>query len=554
MKEAGLTVVRIAEFTWSKIQPNAGQWEWQWLDDAMDAIKEAGLKVILCTPTACPPPWMVAADESILPYTDWYGQMQLGHRRHYSPHHQNYRIACREMAEEMAKRYAPAEHLIGFQVDNEIVGALNDHGPLAKEAFQAWLAKRHGDLQTLDERLGLIFWSQQYSDWSQIPLPNPKKGNHHPSLAIEFARFSSEVWVDFCRNQSEVMRPHLRDGQVLTTNCYLFKWGMQMDWSQLMRDGGLDCFAYDNYILSPEEGAFYNDIARSLSDPYWILEQQCGATGGQHLWPDREGRIMADTRQAVAKGAEVITFFRWRQALFGHEQDHGAIIDHHGRPGVIYDEVSAMTASLHDDPPAKAKPRIGVAFSWEDTWMTKWCGESIDYLGLQLDHIATAAHKLGEDVRYVYQPENLDELDVVVLPLKVQYDPAWEAAITAYVEQGGQVIAMPMLFCRDTYNKYRIDNMGAAMEALFGVQLERRIPVRDGHFSAGLIGTNAVRPFLRLEALNITDAEVVARYTAAPLKGEALLSKRQQGKGCAWYCSAYLPDGEFAAVLQTVLG
>ena len=196
-----------------------------------------------------------------------------------------------------------------------------------------------------------------------------------------------------------------------------------------MERGGLDVFSFDRYIQSPHEGAFFNDIARSLSDPYWILEQQCGSTQGQHLWPDREGRITTDTKQAAAKGAQVITYFRWRQALFlfGREQDHGAIIDHHGDTGPIYDEVSQVAHSLTNNPPPMPVPSIGVHFRWQDAWMTRDGGEPIDYLHVHQENIAGSIHAIRRNARYLYADDaDLTGLEVIILPLAVSYDPAWE--------------------------------------------------------------------------------------------------------------------------------
>ena len=183
----------------------------------------------------------------------------------------------------MAERYASNEAVGGFQIDNELSGAAIDTGPLAQQAFGTWLQERHGDIASYNKNVGTIFWGGRITDWSQVAVPRPGTDSQ-PGICSEFARFTSDAWVAFCHNQAQVMRPHLQANQVLTTNCFLFRWGFDVDWHDLMQRG-IDVFAFDNYIESASQGAFYNDIARSLSDPYWILEQQCGHTRGQHLWP-----------------------------------------------------------------------------------------------------------------------------------------------------------------------------------------------------------------------------------------------------------------------------
>ncbi|MCD8483805.1 MAG: beta-galactosidase [Verrucomicrobia bacterium] len=280
MKECGLQVVRIAEFSWSKTQPTSEVWNWNWLDEAVAVIADAGLKVILCTPSACPPPWFVQEYPDVLPVLADGKSMTLGHRRHYSPHHAAYRSACRDFATQMARRYGRHPAVIGFQIDNELHGLMEDTGPLAQRAFQAWLQQRHGSLADLDHNLGLIFWGQQYSNWSQIPVP--VSGMYHPSLRTEWRRFVSAAWIDFCKLQADAMRPLIGD-RVLTTNCFLHRWGMPIDWHSLMRNGGLDLFSFDNYSNELHENGYYNNLAASLSPVYWCLEQRCGDTQHNHI-------------------------------------------------------------------------------------------------------------------------------------------------------------------------------------------------------------------------------------------------------------------------------
>ena len=205
MAEAGLSVVRIAEFTWSSLEPQRGTYDWEWLDAAVETIHQAGLKVILCTPTACPPPWMIAEDESILPEVRGI-KMQLGGRRHYSPFHHGYLADCRDIAAAMTERYASHPSVIGFQVDNELSGAIIDVGPLAQQGFADWLAQRHENVATYNERMGSIFWGGQITDWQQVTVPR-RGTDSQPGIKSEWARCNSEAWVHFCRNQADVMRP-----------------------------------------------------------------------------------------------------------------------------------------------------------------------------------------------------------------------------------------------------------------------------------------------------------------------------------------------------------
>lgn len=537
MVEAGLSVVRIVEFSWSKIQPDAETWEWAWLDQAVEVLASAGLQVILCTPSACPPPWMIEADPAICPVLSTGKTLGLGHRRHYSPHHRGYRDASVEMARRMAERYGQHPAVMAFQIDNELCGNLPDHGPLAAEAFQQWLAKRHGDLQTLDERLGLIFWSQQFSDWSQIPVPTG--AGFHPGLQLEFKRFSSEAWVAFCAAQAEVMRPLIGE-RILTTNCYLHKWGTHIDWSDLVARGGLDRFAFDNYTTSDHENAFYNDLARGLTPGHWILEQQCGLPQGQNLWPDDPDRIAKALHLSVARGAELLTFFRWRQGLFGQEQDHGAILDHHGRKGPTFDEVRQAVSDAADLQPSVSS-QLGAVFCWEDSWPLASSPESLDHVAMSIDLISQAAYGAGEVMTWATRPEQLAGLRLILVAGKVLRDPVWEKALIQAAEEGATVMTFPLFGAKDPWNAYCPEYQSPEIRQAQGGELERRINIRGSHKVKTDAGLNLS---LRLEAWTLDEqSSVLQRFEDGPAAGEPAVFIRAVGQGF-WCTVAGYPDAD----------
>ncbi len=548
MVEAGLTVVRIAEFTWSKIQPRPECWDWAWLDDAVELLADAGLQVILCTPSACPPPWMIEADPSISPVLQNGKPLGLGHRRHYSPHHQGYQEASRDMAERMAKRYGQHPAVIAFQIDNELCGNTEDYGPLAQAAFQDWLEQRHGDLETLDQRLGLIFWGHQFNSWSQIPVPCDH--SFHPGLQLEYKRFCSEAWVRFCAVQADAMRPHIGE-RLLTTNCYLHRWGTHIDWSDLVSQGGLDRFSFDNYSSSDHENAFYNDLGRALSPGHWILEQQCGLPQGQNLWPDDPERLRRALLRSVERGAELLTFFRWRQGLFGQEQDHGAILDHHGRPGPTFRQVQEVAAEIaHGEVKQLPPARVGAVFSWEDSWALASSPEAMDHVAISIERVSQAAHLAEEPLNWVLRPEQLQGLELIVVAGKVIRDEAWEEALVAAAEAGACIVSLPLFGAKDRWNAYLPDYQSEIIRKAQGALLERRINLRGEH---QLHSQEGMKLGLRAEAWELdADGEVLDRFAGGPLQDQPALFRHAVGRG-SWVTLAGYPDPQAFARLLTQL-
>jgi beta-galactosidase len=444
------------------------------------------------------------------------------------------------MARRIAERYGQHEAVIAFQIDNELCGNLPDHGPLAARAFHSWLATRHGDLKTFDERLGLIFWGQQFDDWSQIPVPTD--GSFHPGLQLEFRRFSSEAWVTFCAAQATAMRPHIGE-RLLTTNCYLHKWGTHIDWSALVANSDIDRFSFDNYTTSDHENAFYNDLGRSLTPKHWILEQQCGLPQGQHLWPDDPDRITRALTISVERGAELLTFFRWRQGLFGHEQDHGAILDHHGRPGPIFDEVQSAVRAITAAGPAPAvEPRVAAVFTWDDDWAMATSPESLDHVAISIDRVAQAAYGAGEALTWAVAPADLVGFDVIVVAGKLIRDEAWEAALISAAEAGAVVISMPLFGAKDQWNAYLPDYQSEAVRAAQGAVLDRRINLREG----SEIGTDSGATMALRSELWILDegVDILQRFSDGPIASAPAVFTHSIGSGSWCTVAGYMdPKG-----------
>jgi beta-galactosidase len=119
MAEMGIHYVRIAEFAWSRIEPAPGQFAWEWLDQAVETLHAAGLRVVMCTPTATPPKWLVDADPDMLA-VDANGQTRgFGSRRHYCFSSRSYRAQSARISEAVAERYGKHPAVAAWQTDNE---------------------------------------------------------------------------------------------------------------------------------------------------------------------------------------------------------------------------------------------------------------------------------------------------------------------------------------------------------------------------------------------------------------------------------------------------
>ncbi|HTU04438.1 MAG TPA: beta-galactosidase, partial [Trebonia sp.] len=193
MAEAGVNLVTVGVFAWSRLQPAPGDLTAGWLDRALDLLADASIGVDLATGTASPPPWLVAAHPEILPVTADGRRLALGSRQHYCPSAPAFRAAAVDLAGRMARRYARHPAVAMWHVSNEY----GCHVPacyceLSAQAFRDWLRARYGELGQLNEAWGGAVWSQDYTSWDQVQPPRTTPTFPNPAQQLDFARFSSD--------------------------------------------------------------------------------------------------------------------------------------------------------------------------------------------------------------------------------------------------------------------------------------------------------------------------------------------------------------------------
>jgi len=358
MAEAGLSVVRIGEFAWAELELAAGTFDFGWLDEAIDVLATCNLAIILGTPTAAPPAWLIEAHPEILPVRGDGRVHPFGHRRHYCPNQPAMLDATRRVVSALGDRYGGDRRIFAWQIDNELMGRCVC--AVCGERFHSWLRERYGTINALNESWGTAFWSQRYDDFAQIPLPEldpvPFPGGFmahapNPSLALDFRRFTSDSHIDFLRLQADELRTRITVDQGITHNLMGFRFP-EIDYHRLAAE--IDVVSWDNYPSLDRSArwtsaALAADAMRGLKDaPAWIVEQQVGPLGWEILRTQRRGQMRLHTYQAFAHGTELVGYFRWRTARFGTEQHWYGVLDAHGGVGRRYRELSELARELSD--------------------------------------------------------------------------------------------------------------------------------------------------------------------------------------------------------------
>ncbi|EEE36025.1 beta-galactosidase [Rhodobacteraceae bacterium KLH11] len=427
MVETGLSWVRIGEFAWSRFEPTPGDLQFDWLDRAIEVLGKAGLKVVLGTPTATPPKWMVDKHPDMLAMDAQGHPRKFGSRRHYCFSHQGYVDECVRIARLMGTRYGRNPHIAAWQIDNEYGchDTTLSYSRPALLAFRHWLSGQYETIDALNDAWGTVFWSMEYTSFDQIDLPNLTVTEPNPAHVLAFRRFSSDQVVAFNAAQVAALRP-LTDAPLLHN--YM---GRVLEFDHFAVGADLDIATWDSYPIGflsdrleadethktaflqqgdPDMQAFHHDLYRAVGHGrWWVMEQQPGPVNWAPFNPaPLPGMVRLWSLEAVAHGAEVVSYFRWRQAPFGQEQMHAGLLtpDDREAPGLAEARQTAdELAALGDVAPARAQVALVFDYTSDWAWATQPQGAGFDYFrlvfsayralrraGLSVDFISPGMH------------------------------------------------------------------------------------------------------------------------------------------------------------------
>jgi len=437
MAAMGLSLVRIGEFAWSRIEPAPGHYDWGWLDRAIDTLHAAGLKVILGTPTATPPKWLVDRMPDMVAIDEQGRPRGFGSRRHYCFSHEGYREECRRIVTALAARYGAHPAIAMWQTDNEYGchDTVLSFSPAAAAAFRGWLAARYGTVDALNAAWGNVFWSMEYTRFAEVDPPHLTVTEANPAHWLDYRRFASDQVARFNRVQVDILR-HLSPGVDITHNFMGFF--TEFDHHALGRD--IDVATWDSYPLGfleqfwfsrqekraylrqghPDIAAFHHDLYRGCSRGRWgVMEQQPGPVNWARFNPaPLPGMVALWTLEAAAHGAELTSYFRWRQAPFAQEQMHAGLLRPDSTEAEAADEVRAAAAVLAQiGPQQAAKAPAALVFSYEAAWVIgiQPQGQSFRYLELVFETYS-ALRARGLDVDIVAPEADLSGYRMVLVP------------------------------------------------------------------------------------------------------------------------------------------
>jgi beta-galactosidase len=446
MADLGLDLVRIGEFAWSTIEPERDHFDWHVLDRTIDLVADAGMKIVLGTPTAAPPVWLMLERPDILGVNADGSRRAYGSRRHTCTTSAAYRREASRVVSAMVERYGADPRVVAWQVDNE--PGNHDSAPCwcdeCQLAFSAWLENRFGSIEALNAAWGTAFWSQTYPSFQSVRLPVPTMTVHHPALRLAHAKFASDQSVAFCASQFEIIEAGTPAGTEITTNLYCED--LAVDARALARLGGVA--SMDNYpdgVATPSDTAYLLDLHSHAAGPdgrAWVMEQQVGPVNWTSENPQvPDGQVRVWLWQAALHGYDAILFFRWRAARFGQEQYHSGILRHDGEPRRVIEELKTTMAEIRAAGDVAPRPRLALLHSYKDAWALGINPHRSGLTHRKILHEAyVAARRLGFDVAIVDSTHDLTGYDLVLAPSLQITTPERTAALEAALAAGTTVI------------------------------------------------------------------------------------------------------------------
>ncbi|WP_258045978.1 beta-galactosidase [Leifsonia shinshuensis] len=575
MNRAGVNLVSVGIFSWARIEPRDGEFDFAWLDEVLDLLHAGGVRVDLATATASPPPWLAVAHPELLPVTEDGVTLSSGSRQAYCPSSPVYRRYAARLVEAIVDRYADHPALELWHVNNEYGCHVSRcYCDVSAAAFRRWLEAKYSRIEALNEAWGTAFWSQHYASFDEILPPRAAPSFKNPTQLLDFDRFSSDELLDCFRMEKAIIRS--RSALPVTTNFMgFFKPLDYWAWAQEVDVVSDDSYPDPADPRSPVYAAMQRDLMRSLGggQPWLLMEQSPGAVN----WRERNaaklpGQMRAWSYQSIVRGADGILFFQWRQAVAGAEKFHAGMLPHGGTDSRVFREVVQLGGELATLSEARgllgaAVPaQVAIVFDWDSWWAVEQ--EASPARTSYLEEVFSwyaALVAAGATVDFVRATDDLAGYGVVVAPTLLVATDAQLAALDHYVAGGGTLVVGFLTGVLDPDLHARAGGYLGPLRDTLGVWIEEFAPPAAPDLAAvgggeppalrvrGDVVGEAAEASQWAEYVRVLTADVPAVFDGGALDGHPALTRNRRGEGTAWYVATRLGPEPLGRLVHAAL-
>ena len=563
MQKAGMNVVRIAESTWSTLEPKEGEYDFYHIDEVLKRAEKYGLKVIIGTPTYAIPSWLAKLDENVLVHTK-NGEMKYGKRQIFNLLSDTYIFYGSRIIRKLLEHTANHPQVIGFQIDNE-TKHYDNFGAEIQEAFIRLLKSRYTDIEEFNKDFGLAYWSNSIHSWEDFP---DISGTINASLACEFEEFQRDMAVNFLKMQAEIVNEYKKPEQFITHN-FDFEWRKfgadiaQDGYSYGVQDGinhlraadalthaGTDIYHPTGFQLTGAEIAFCGDEIRSLkNDNYFVLECQSQAF---KYWCPFPKQLRLHAFSHIASGADGVMYWNWHSIHQSFETYWKGILSHDLKPSRVYNEISEIgneiKALTKEKLCIKKKNRIALLVDTLSLNALKWfpIDKKLSYNDV-VRYMYDSLYEENLECDVIFSEyANIDKYEAIICPALYCVSEELTKKLDDFVKRGGILIGGFRSFVADRRVSVYTKTLPAGLTDCFGVHYDEFTHTLN-------MGAGGKEVKYVAELVTTDTAKEIHLYEHIYWNNYSAVTCNEYGRGKAYYIASYLDKTVLKDVLREAL-
>ena len=570
MKKAGVSIVSLGIFAWATLEPTEGEYNLDWMEETIDRLYAAGVRIDLATPSGARPAWMARKYPEVLRVNADRTKQLFGGRHNHCYTSPVYREKVKQMDQTLARRFGRHPAVVLWHISNEFGG--DCHCELCQEAFRGWLKDKYGSIEALNRAWNTKFWSHEYPDFSYVESPCPHGENELHGLKLDWKRFVSHQTTDFMKWERDCIREIVPEAKVCVNMMNRFD---GIDYFDMARE--IDLASWDAYPLwhnasqtleeTALDTAMMHDLMYSVKGkPFWLMENTPSFTNWQPMSKVKKpGMNIFSGLQAVAHGSDGVLYFQWRQSRGSSEKFHGAVVSHDcredNRTFVETAQLGKILKQLACVAGEKKEKQAAIIHDWSSKWAMedsqgpRNCG--LGYWEEVMRHY-NALGRLGVGVDFVNGDSDLEGYKLVIAPMLYMLPEAFADKLRAYVKAGGTLV---MTYWSGVADETDLVYLGDAPHGLVDVLGLRRCEI-DGMYDGETRRCIAMSKGMPQTAQGSVLCEVAALEGARPLMiynedffiGSPAVAVNEYGKGKAYYLATRFEEGFYKPFYKEVIG
>lgn len=570
LKKSKCNAVSLGIFSWSVLEPEEGNFNFEWMGQIIDSLHENGISTILATPSGARPKWM--SDK----YPEVLRVDETGHRNFYGERHNHcytspvYREKVKIINSELAKRFAKHPGVVLWHISNEYGGEC--YCSLCQEKFREWLENKYQTIERLNQSWCTAFWSHTYQSFDQIEAPSKRGESGLHGLVLDWKRFVTDRTVDFMKHEISAVRPFHEELPVTANMMYYYDGLNYHKFKDIA-----DIISWDSYpswhkweeSWTAMDTGMYHDIMRSIKKKPFLLMESCpSATNWQAVSKLKKPDMHElSSLQAIAHGSDSVLYFQWRQSRGSSEKFHGAVVDHYGGCDTrVFKDVTQVGNALErlcEVQASHTKARVAVIYDWENKWaMEAARGPRNDglYYKETVEKIYQGFRRLGLNVDVIDMEDSLTDYQAVAAPMLYMYRAGFPEKARAFTENGGILIGTYWSGIVDENDSCFLEGTPHGLMDIFGLRSQEIDGLYDGETNHLILKDPSLLPIRQsyecrnlCELCELKGAEPIMVYGEDFYAGRAAFTRNPYGKGAAYYIGADMEPAFYEDVIPMLL-